>query len=369
MLVWTAGNTARATHILTNGFVVLNITNSGSTFYDTDSPTGNPDFTNTVATINQGQSIRIGGEVSTTPCCGNIEGAESAAILFSIDGGPFQTNSLPFTSQNGSLDKWQQQNPANMSEIGTSLTVGTHTLAVRFMATDSNHPVAPHPAYLPSISSSYSAQIEVLAPVPTPDGADDACGADYINDGWQTGDGAFGTTFGGWTLTGTSGSSSDNGFFVGSSTNNASGAVGGIDCIFDPGPPGGPTTNVAWGIYANNGNTAVAYRPFAGSLAPGQEFEIATDNGDIQSGGYVGFVLRNGNITTNKNAGQRFEFLFAGGESTYKYIDKDGVHDTGVGFTGGGLAARVVLTSLDTYILRVLAFASVTNFSGRLGGR
>src|ERR1044071_8852973 len=93
---WLATDTAQATHILTNGFVVLNITNSGSTFYDTDSATGNPDFTNTVATINQGQSIRLGGEVSTTPCCGNIEGAESAAILFSVDGGPFQTNSLPF---------------------------------------------------------------------------------------------------------------------------------------------------------------------------------------------------------------------------------------------------------------------------------
>lgn len=352
-----------ATHTLTNGYVVLNIAGTGNAFYDTDSPTGNPDFTNTVATISQGQSILLGGEVGTSPCCGDPQGADSAAILFSIDGGPFQTIALPSAGSNGSLDKWQQQNLSNMGEIGAGLSVGTHTLDVRFSAYDGSFP-APHSAYLPGISSSFSAQIEVTAD-PTSDGMEDASAAPYV-DGWQTGDGANGITFDGWTLTGTSGNSADNGFFIGSSTNNAGGS-GGIDTLRYAFPNDPNPAHVSWGLYANNGNTAVAYRSFAGVLSPGQEFELSMDNGNVDAGGYVGFVLRNGNVTTNKNAGQRFEFLFAGGESTYKYVDRDGVHDTGIGFTGNGLSIRVILTSPDTYVLRVFANPT-TNFSGRLGG-
>ena len=202
------------------------------------------------------------------------------------------------------------------------------------------------------------------------DGMDDASASAYI-DGWQTGDGAFGTVCDAWTNTTTSGNVSDNGFFVGSSTNNAGGGGPGIDSIRFAFPNDPNPAHVAWGMYANNGNTAVAYRPFVGgALSPGQEFELAMDNGSVDTGRYVGFVLRNGNVTTNKNAGQRFEFLFAGGENTYKYIDATGVHDTGIGFTGGGLGVRLILTSSNTYVLRVVVFGDLTpyNFSGMLSG-
>ncbi len=185
------------------------------------------------------------------------------------------------------------------------------------------------------------------------------------------GAGAFGTVFGAWTFTTTSGGAGQNGFFTASSTNNGAGGGAGIDSIFDPGPPGGPTTNIAWGVYANSGQTAVAYRPFSGgSLGPNQAFELQMDNGNIDAGGYVGFVLRTGNITTNKNEGQRFEFLFAGGDATYKYIDATGVHDTGLGFTSGGMGVRITVYDSDFYELRVNVFGEFTThlYAGTLGG-
>ena len=53
--------TAFVNHTIFDGFVVLKVAGHPVTFFDTDLPTGNPDFTNTVATASAGESIRIGG--------------------------------------------------------------------------------------------------------------------------------------------------------------------------------------------------------------------------------------------------------------------------------------------------------------------
>ena len=366
-----AASTSQATHTIAHGFVVLDAAHGGNVFFDTDLPTINPDFTNTVATISQGQSILLGGEVETTRGSVNSQetAADVAAIQYSFDNVTFTSLNLPKII-NGNPDRWQQASAGLMVEIGSSLPVGVHTLYIRFSATDNNHPVAPGlTTFLPS-SGSYSAQIQVVPQTPTPDGSDEASAPEYINNGWGTGQGEFGTTFGAWTLTTTSGSLFDNGFFVGSSTNNAGGGGPGIDSIFDPGPARRSDDERRVGHVCQQQQHRRSVPALCRLARSGQEFELEMDNGNIDTGGYVGFVLRNGNVTTNKNAGQRFEFLFAGGESTYKYIDENGVHDTGIGFTGGGLSVRFILTSPDTYALRVIALGNLTpfNFSGMLSG-
>ena len=140
-------------------------------------------------------------------------------------------------------------------------------------------------------------RIEVMVPSPGDNAVDPA-----YSSGWATATMAE-RGFGPWTLTGSAvlGGSS-NGFFIGSSTNNAAGASPGID-----------VNGKSWGIYANNGNFTAAYRSFAnGPLQVGQSFKIDIDNGFINSNQTVGLTIRNGNATgsfTNYNTGSRFEFL------------------------------------------------------------
>lgn len=177
---------------------------------------------------------------------------------------------------------------------------------------------------------------------------------------WDTGDNG-GTGFGAWTLS-PDPNSGTAGFFTGSATQNGTG-----------GSSGG-AINVggdSWGLYANGGATAVAYRPLTGSsLSAGQTFSIDMDNG--WNDGVVGFVLRNGNNTTDKNAGQRLEFLHFGGQGNYWIVTNAGsaVIDTGVAWTDGGLHIDVELLSLDLASVRIIRLDNaVTNtLSVALGG-
>ena len=106
---------------------------------------------------------------------------------------------------------------------------------------------------------------------------DDATQATYDTGGWTTGDNG-GSGFGAWTLT----TPTNSGTFVGSSND--------IRTIF--------TNNDAWGLFADNGATAAAVRPFSNSLVPGWVFSIDMDNGAVQNGGTVGFSLRNASGAT-----------------------------------------------------------------------
>ncbi len=166
--------------------------------------------------------------------------------------------------------------------------------------------------------------------------ADDASSSTY-NDGWQTGDDG-GTGFGGgWTLS-TSGSGAG-GFFVGDS--NSNGGTGG------PGINTG--SNKAWGIWANGGKTAEAIRPFSSKMSIGQTLTNYMDNGWINSGGpSVGIGLRN---ASDQNL---FEFIFAGGDSSYKVRDGDGSTKlTGIGWTDKGLRIEFTLIGSTNYALKV----------------
>jgi hypothetical protein len=183
--------------------------------------------------------------------------------------------------------------------------------------------------------------------------------------GWTNGSNG-GTGFNPWTLTGSGvlGSNS-NGYFIASSTNNASGASPGID-----------TSGKSWGIYANDNNFTAAYRVFDNSVPVGGTVKLDMDNGYINTGYSDGFVLRNSTASgspTNYNTGARFEFLYLGGDSSnsYKVEDAAGLYNIGVPFTGTGLHLVFTLNTADTYTLLVVNNASgATNatVNGTLSG-
>lgn len=96
-------------------------------------------------------------------------------------------------------------------------------------------------------NSSRFYRVQFTTPLPADDAGDPA----YAG-GWFYGDNG-GTGFGPWVFTGIGPINSQwNGFYIGSSTNNGGGDVPGID-----------VNGQSWGIYANNGNYAAAYRSFA----------------------------------------------------------------------------------------------------------
>ena len=144
-------------------------------------------------------------------------------------------------------------------------------------------------------------------------------------------------------------------------------------------PPWGIDVNgKSWGLYAStNGSqgTAVACRSFAeGSLGVGQSFNISVDNGYVNSGGgAVGWILRTGNDTANKNDGERFEFSYLGGGiGAYQIFTNPAAPpiNTSLGYTDNGLTLSFTLTSPDTFSLAIVGNnpAVSTTVTGTLGG-
>jgi hypothetical protein len=108
--------------------------------------------------------------------------------------------------------------------------------------------------------------------------------------------------FTGWTEGNTSGNSSLNGRYLGSST------------VIN-------TPTQAWGLYANTSNTAANTYVFGGgALAVGQTVSITITLGNIASGGTVGFGLQ------NSSSINRFESYYIGNHvsDTWKLNDAGG---------------------------------------------
>jgi hypothetical protein len=108
-------------------------------------------------------------------------------------------------------------------------------------------------------------------------------------------------------------------------------------------PPSGQidTAGVSWGMFASNGDTASAVRPFAlggpnasKQLAVGQSISLAMDNGVVQTGGQVGFSLNDG------MSNPRFQFYYLGGDSVDSYkININGTQfNLGLPFTDNGFS-------------------------------
>jgi PEP-CTERM motif len=166
-----------------------------------------------------------------------------------------------------------------------------------------------------------------------------------------------GTGFGAWVLTTTSGVTSQNGFFMGSSSGNGNGSSGNIN-----------TAGVSWGMYANSGQTASAVRPFTGGdLLVGQSVTLEMDNGFLTSGSSEGFGLQ------TSGGANRLEFYFLGGTAGYTLADGSGTNVTSIPFTSDGLAIKFTLTGINMYSLSVKTNpngtgGSTTNFNGTLEG-
>jgi hypothetical protein len=176
------------------------------------------------------------------------------------------------------------------------------------------------------------------------------------NDGWQTGDnGGFG--WAAWTLT-TLGAG---GHFVWDSTKNGdgldNGIIGGVALDSDinttigpiPDLSGDPDPNTtdprSWGMWANNGGSADAYRPFTGGpLSVGQTFSMDFDNGYIDSG-TVGLGLQNAAGAT------LWEVYFVGGNPNYFNRDAAGQVATIVPFGDEGLHVDFTLIGPTAYTM------------------
>lgn len=162
--------------------------------------------------------------------------------------------------------------------------------------------------------------------------------------GWSTGNA--------WTFS-NSGTGSE---FLGSSVDNDNGNTpsnGGNDIN---------TSGKAWAIF-NNGGVSDAVRAFGNGLAVGQAFNLDMDNGNIQTGGTVGFGLQDAGGTN------RIEFYFAGGNANYTVNDGT-AHDTGIGFTRTGVNVQLRLTGTDSYTVTVTRYSdnATATLSGTLGG-
>ncbi len=172
--------------------------------------------------------------------------------------------------------------------------------------------------------------------------SDDAADVAYSG-GWTNGSNG-GSGFGAWVLSPTT-PGPNSGHFIGSSTANGDGAddgnVGGLPTDGDINSSLGP---VAWGMYANSGNTASAIRPFTGGpLDAGQTFSIDFDNGYIEPGGRVIVGL------LDAFNSPIFQVGFIGGSANYFYLDAGGGGPTAVGYGDEGLNLSVTMTGSTNY--------------------
>jgi hypothetical protein len=244
----------------------------------------------------------------------------------------------------------------------------TNSLGGPLLLTNSPGALPPQAFYRVMISTSGGQTVPLLSADLAADGA--------YSGGWTNGCNGW-TGLGPWTLTATSTNAGNDGFFLGSSTNNAFGSSPGIDTgglawgIYNGNFPAR-----SWGMYANTGNTATAYRAFANGPVPvGGVFRVDMDTGFIDASSSVGFALCNGNASGSPAAytnGARFifEYIGQGAVNSYKVVDAGGLHNIGVGFTGAGLHLVFQLTATNTYTLLTIDNASgATNtFSGTLVG-
>jgi hypothetical protein len=179
--------------------------------------------------------------------------------------------------------------------------------------------------------------------------ADSAADAAY-NDGWTTGDnGGYG--FGSWTLT----AAGTAGWFTGSSTNN-----GGPPTPFNEGIDS-PTN--AFGLWATAGGLMTAVRPLTGGLQVNQSFNIAMDNGWVQTNGTVGFGLQN---AAGDNLWEWYYAGFNGGDD-YDINQFGGAQPTLYQYTERGMSLSFSLTGPTNWSLIVTSpERGTSNYTGYL---
>lgn len=184
----------------------------------------------------------------------------------------------------------------------------------------------------------------------------DASAAAY-NDNWDTGDSDNPAAFGAWTL---NSGGSNSGRFMGSSTSNN-------DCALPTGDTNGDgdinTGGRAWFTFAHSSQLFEAFRSFAG-IPVNSSLSVRMDNGCIQTGGTVGFALRNASGNTLA------EFFFRADDGAYTVNDATSggsFSNSGVAFTDEGVEVTYVITATGTYTIHIKRLVSgvVTTLTGR----
>lgn len=199
--------------------------------------------------------------------------------------------------------------------------------------------------------------------------ASDNASASAYNNGWPATNGGSG--FGPWQFALTNpGSLNVNGHFIGDATLNGNGlddGVGGgvagdgdINSTLGPVPDvSGLVTNVtaprAWGLYANNGQSIAAVRPFTGGpLTTGQTVRVDFDNGYIGAGFSDGIGVQN-------TAGQTlWEWYFPGGGTNYINHDAAGNITTTIPYGDEGIHVDFTSTGPSSYQVVVTRRDGVT---------
>lgn len=161
--------------------------------------------------------------------------------------------------------------------------------------------------------------VSTEAPAALVGASDSATNSDY-NGGWVGGaNGGYG--FGPWSLVTSNGSSA--GFFTATTADS-----------------GMSMAARAWGLWANSGSSASAFRALDQPLAVGDGLAVRFDNSSVQAGGQVGLGLLN-------SAGDvLMEFFFVGGQSVYRVNDRAGSRVTLIPWSNAGwdLVFRIART-------------------------
>lgn len=157
--------------------------------------------------------------------------------------------------------------------------------------------------------------------------ATDAAGQAPYLDGWSTGDNGGG----GWNAWILAAGEANAGHFRATAASN-------------------PRLNIgadAWGLWANSGSQANAYRPLGRPLRTGDTLRVSFENNWIETGSTVGMALLN-------PAGEALmEFFFMGGGSTYTINDAVTGRNTGIPYTDTGLQLAITPTASNAYRLVV----------------
>ncbi len=352
-----------------DGFIVLRTASSTNVFYDGDLPTPNPDFTNNVTYIYEGENLFLGGEAKTPRgTCNSSEAAVDVCTMFySVDGGATNSLNMP-RIVSGSIDQWQEASSTGEVEIGRAWPVGVHTVSVYFVGVDVNFCLGGGLSGRLPASGSFEAAVEVRVGPADIRACDDA-GQPAYNNGWTNGaNGGFG--FGPWTnLVYVEDGAA--GFFVATNPPNSD-----LNSIARRGR--------AWGLYANEGGSggdqrqiAAGFRELLSPLKIGESLTIEFEHGDIKDGflgtppqtaGWVGFALRS-QMPTLPPDPDPFNSLgiqvnaemavgFRGGTATYSVYGPNatGGMPTDLPFTTNGVRAVVTLTGTNTYQLSLTSF-------------
>ena len=125
---------SRASLSLGNAYLEMNLNGNGTTYYNVDSANGS-----TLLTINQGQSLYLGGQIRSYP---NQTGT-TLTMYYSINGGGFQSLNLPYSNSGSGYDQWDSGASVNIASLLTYAPGGYNdTLTIYFMGVHSGDPTA-----------------------------------------------------------------------------------------------------------------------------------------------------------------------------------------------------------------------------------